>query len=179
MVDKSPLIDRNWDLLNLPLEDCSVDCFVCNAVLEHVFEPQLAIFEMHRTLKIGGQIWAEVPFNQFYHAHPLDFRRWTVQGLEWEMRRFDRVSSGMTAGITYEVRKIADIFKRESKATVEEYYIASLEAIATTYTETTKSPRLYSGSFFWGTKRNHSISDVECAYMQLLRADVLRRSEEK
>ena len=173
LFDKSSLIDHNWDLQDLPLEDCSVDCFVCNAILEHLYEPQLAIFEMYRTLKVGGHVWVEVPFSQFYHAHPYDFRRWTVKGLEWEMRRFQCLSSGVTANIDHEVRKIADSFARESKAPcASEATIKALESASRDYAATASPLRLYSGCFVWGKKTSHLTTAAEVEYMKQLGQEV-------
>lgn len=173
LFDKSSLIDHNWDLHNLPLEDNSVDCFVCNAILEHVFEPQLAIFEMYRTLKIGGQIWVEVPFNQFYHAHPYDFRRWTVNGIDWEMRRFKKVSSGISNSITHEVKKIVHAINTESDAgPVDNSLVSIVENITDDYTGSARLLRLYSGVFFWGIKESHDIQNFEMEYMKFLSTQV-------
>jgi predicted SAM-dependent methyltransferase len=179
LFDTSDLIDHNWDLLDLPVEDQSVGCFVCNAVLEHVYEPQLAIFEMYRTLELGGHIWVEVPFNQFYHAHPFDFRRWTVEGLQWEMRRFDEVASGVSGVITNEVVKIANAFRMEGKLDISQEKIDEVVATTERYVENATRPRLYSGTFFWGVKKSHAISNVEREYMLKLREDVAKKMPNK
>lgn len=176
--DTGALIDENVDLHDLPYEDCSVDCYVCNAVLEHVFEPQLAIFEMYRTLKVGGLIWVEVPFNQFYHAHPHDFRRWTTQGLAWDMYRFQQRGSGITADATREVRNIAKTIQRESGINdIPEASIVSLEDIIANYSKSTKLLRLYSGCYFWGEKIEHKIDEVDIEFMSRLRKRVLATTE--
>lgn len=175
LFDKSPLIDENVDLHDIPYADCSVDCYVCNAVLEHLYEPQLAIFEMYRTLKVGGFVWVEVPFNQFYHAHPSDFRRWTVEGLSWEMRRFEKHGAGISAGISREVRNVTSTITRESRISkIPDEALAKIEAVLDDYSSSAKLVRLYSGTFFWGEKRSHDINDVERSYMEVLRADVAR-----
>jgi len=172
--DHGPLIDEHHDLHDLPYEDCSVDCYVCNAVLEHVFEPQLAIFEMYRTLKVGGFIWVEVPFNQFYHAHPHDFRRWTTQGLAWDMYRFEQHGSGVAATAVREVRNIARTIQAESNISpISESSLAAMEGLLTNYSQSTKLLRLYSGCFFWGEKTEHKIDGVDVEFMSRLRSRVL------
>lgn len=179
LFDKSPLIDENVDLHNIPYADCTVDCYVCNAVLEHVYEPQLAIFEMYRTLKIGGLIWVEVPFNQFYHAHPSDFRRWTVEGLSWEMRRFYKHGAGISGDISREVRNVASTIARESEMSeIPNEVLTKMEAVLDGYSSSARLVRLYSGTFFWGEKTSHDIDDVERSYMERLRADVARAMSE-
>ena len=44
----------NIDLENQDFPDCEFDIFVSLDVLEHVFDPQKAIIEIYRTLKVGG-----------------------------------------------------------------------------------------------------------------------------
>ncbi|MBB2973935.1 methyltransferase domain-containing protein [Mesorhizobium sp. RMAD-H1] len=172
--DTGPLIDENVDLHDLPYDDCSVDCYVCNAVLEHVFEPQLAIFEMYRTLKVGGFIWVEVPFNQFYHAHPHDFRRWTTQGLSWEMYRFKQHGAGVAADFVREIRHIARVIQAESKIDpIPDEALDAMEKRIAHYSNTTRLLRLYSGCFFWGEKTEHKIDAIDIEFMSRLRRRVV------
>jgi SAM-dependent methyltransferase len=172
--DTSDFIDHNYDLHDLPYEDCTVDCYMCNAVLEHIFEPQLAIFEMYRTLKVGGLVWVEVPFNQFYHAHPFDFRRWTVNGLKWDMRRFEPYGYGVAVHIPYEVRHIAGVIQRESAMQAPTAKaLGRLEEMLKEYMETTQLLRLYSSTFFWGRKTSHEVDVCEAGFMDRLRREVL------
>jgi predicted SAM-dependent methyltransferase len=51
LLDDSPVIDAHWDIRCLSVADASVDCFVCNAVLEHVSQRDLALSEMFRSLR--------------------------------------------------------------------------------------------------------------------------------
>jgi SAM-dependent methyltransferase len=176
--DRSPLIDHPYDLHDLPFDDCSVDCYVCNAVLEHIFEPQLAIYEMWRTLKVGGMIWVEVPFLQFYHAHPHDFRRWTIPGLRWEMRRFKERACDFAGNISREVQPIAKALATESAAgPINPAYLRKIEATLDRYSESARLLRMYSGVFFWGEKISDERSTAEDAYMKELKAQVLKASE--
>ena len=46
LYDSSDLIDHQWDLHDLSLPENQVDCYVCNAVLEHAPYPKLAVSEM-------------------------------------------------------------------------------------------------------------------------------------
>lgn len=41
---------------NLPFDDCSVDVVVCYKTLEYLFEPRIAIIEISRVLRPGGQV---------------------------------------------------------------------------------------------------------------------------
>lgn len=115
MFDGSELIDENWDVQDLPLEDGSVDCYVCNAILEHVPVPELVIYEMHRTLKIGGHIWVEVPFLQYYYANPNDFLRWTLPGVRLWVGGLEEMKSDMIEGVAREAGKFYDFLYADAK----------------------------------------------------------------
>ena len=65
----------------MPFEDASFDSALCNAVLEHIIDPERAMAELARVVRKGGHIIATVPFLQPYHACPGDYRRYTADGL--------------------------------------------------------------------------------------------------
>jgi SAM-dependent methyltransferase len=65
----------------MPFADESFDSVLCNAVLEHVRDAELAIRELGRVVRKGGHLVVAVPFLQPYHACPGDFRRYTADGL--------------------------------------------------------------------------------------------------
>jgi SAM-dependent methyltransferase len=94
LYDVSPLIDFHYDIHDLKFPDETFDISVCNAVLEHVQDPLKAISELRRTLKKGGLIWIEVPFNQPYHAAPHDYWRVTTHGMRIWMKDFEEIESG-------------------------------------------------------------------------------------
>lgn len=84
-----PVPDYNPDIVGdihaLPLDDNSIDAIICMAVLEHVKNPFLAMQEMYRVLKPGGQLYLYVPF--LYYYHPMkpyydDYWRFTKDGLD-------------------------------------------------------------------------------------------------
>jgi len=70
------------DLGDIPKPDGSYDAILCNAVLEHVPDPERAMAEFHRLLAPGGTLVVSVPFLQPFHPTPYDFRRYTRTGLE-------------------------------------------------------------------------------------------------
>ncbi len=79
------------DIHRLPFADSSVEAYLCLAVLEHVEDPQLAVRELYRTLKPGGQCLLYVPFLFYYHAETgyyKDFWRFTHDGLRHLCRDF-------------------------------------------------------------------------------------------
>jgi SAM-dependent methyltransferase len=92
--DSSPLIDFHYDITSLGFADALFDACMCNAILEHVDDPQKAISELYRVLKPAGQIWVEVPLNQPYHPSPNDYWRVTPPGLRTWMAAFREISCG-------------------------------------------------------------------------------------
>lgn len=70
------------DLTAIPKPDKSYDAILCNAVLEHVPNPQAVMAELQRLLTPGGSLIVSVPFLQPFHPTPFDFRRYTLTGLQ-------------------------------------------------------------------------------------------------
>ena len=70
------------DLTAIPRPDGSYDSILCNAVLEHVPDPEKVMLELRRLLKPDGHIAVSVPFLQPFHPTPYDFRRYTREGLQ-------------------------------------------------------------------------------------------------
>lgn len=73
------------DAHDIPFKNESFDCIICNAVLEHVEQPSKVLAEIYRVLKFDGLLWVSVPFLQHIHADPYDFRRFTNNGLKYEV----------------------------------------------------------------------------------------------
>ena len=75
------------------------------AVLEYVRQPEQVVEEVYRVLKPGGQVCCYVPFMQGIHASPLDFQRYTPQGLDHLFRNFTErslvVASGPASGFAW------------------------------------------------------------------------------
>ena len=94
------------DIHKLPFKNESFDSCICNAVLEHVKEPEIVLSECNRVLKHEGVLWVSVPFLQHIHEE-YDFRRFTGQGLAYEVEktgfRVDRLhgSYGVVDNIEY------------------------------------------------------------------------------
>jgi len=66
---------------SMPFEDASFDSALCNAVLEHIIDPERAMAELARVVRKGGHLVITVPFLQPYHPCPGDYRRYTADGL--------------------------------------------------------------------------------------------------
>lgn len=71
------------DAYNTTFPDQSVDTVLSTAVLEHLEEPNKAIVEMYRILKVNGIAILAAPF--FWHLHeiPRDFFRYSPFGLRY------------------------------------------------------------------------------------------------
>jgi SAM-dependent methyltransferase len=68
-------------LHQIPIPDGLFDSIMCNAVLEHVVNPDEVMAEFYRVLKAGGHLYLCVPFLQPYHPDPTDYQRYTRDGL--------------------------------------------------------------------------------------------------
>jgi SAM-dependent methyltransferase len=86
------------DAHDIPLPDASVDGVWIQAVLEHVIQPDRVVAEIHRVLKPGGIVYAEIPFMQTVHEAAYDFTRYSDTGMRWLFRWFDRIQSGTVLG---------------------------------------------------------------------------------
>ena len=91
-------VDIQADILELPLRSACVESIVCTGVLEHTKDPSRAVSELYRVLKPGGRAYFEVPFIQTLHASPLDYYRWTPDGLTQLLRPFRILDLRVTAG---------------------------------------------------------------------------------
>ena len=80
------------DAHDIPFEDETFDGVVAQAVLEHVVDPYRCVDEIHRVLKSGGVLYADVPFMQQVHGGAYDFPRLTHLGLRRLFRRFSEIS---------------------------------------------------------------------------------------
>lgn len=65
----------------LPLADASVDLVLSSQVLEHVDDPADYLRESLRVLKPGGRLLLSTHGMMFFHPDPVDYWRWTGQGL--------------------------------------------------------------------------------------------------
>jgi SAM-dependent methyltransferase len=93
-----PNVNVVGDGASLPFADNCFDAVICQAVLEHVRDPQSVVAEIGRVLQTGGDVYAEIPFLQGFHAAPFDYQRYTLPGIEYLFRNFQKVNSGVCVG---------------------------------------------------------------------------------
>jgi SAM-dependent methyltransferase len=72
----------------------------CDAVLEHVGNPDAAMREIERVLAPGGYAHLVVPFCHPYHQYPSDFRRFTPDGLQQMAGSLEIAGAGWRTGPT-------------------------------------------------------------------------------
>jgi 2-polyprenyl-3-methyl-5-hydroxy-6-metoxy-1,4-benzoquinol methylase len=71
----------------VPLEDASVQAVLSTQVLEHVGDVQGYLREAHRLLNADGLLFCSTHGAFILHRHPTDFRRWTIDGLRYELEQ--------------------------------------------------------------------------------------------
>lgn len=97
-ISPGPAVDVVGDGHLLPFVDGGFDAVLSQAVLEHVANPAQVVAEAWRVLRPGGYIYVEIPFLQCYHPHPTDFQRYTIEGIERLLGRFEKIDSGVCVG---------------------------------------------------------------------------------
>jgi len=91
-------VDILSDAHNISFMDNTFDSIVCNAVLEHVYDPEKVVSEMIRVTKPGGYVYAEIPFVFFFHGYPNDFKRYTREGLKRLFSELEDIQISITNG---------------------------------------------------------------------------------
>src|SRR6201996_3478430 len=100
----------NLDLFPMPGVDVAADAEAlpfaaglfarveCDAVLEHVRDPERVMREIERVLAPGGYAHLVTPFCHPFHEYPKDYRRFTVDGLRELCGGVDVVAEGWRTG---------------------------------------------------------------------------------
>lgn len=63
-------VNIKCDIIDMPLENESVDVILCSEVFEHLKDPMLAIKEFSRVIKKGGELILTAPFCCLTHMAP-------------------------------------------------------------------------------------------------------------
>jgi hypothetical protein len=109
-----PNVDIIADAHSLPFANDTVDFIHCDAVLEHLQEPSIAVQEMFRALKPGCYIYSSVPFLQPYHGYPNHFQNFTLTGHKflYEKQGFRIIESGTCVGPIFSIAMQISYFIR-------------------------------------------------------------------
>jgi SAM-dependent methyltransferase/uncharacterized protein YbaR (Trm112 family) len=165
----TPAVAVVCDGHDLPFADRVFDAVVCQAVLEHVLDPQRVADEIWRVLGSGGLVYSEVPFMAQVHAGAFDFTRFTHLGHRRLWRRFDEIKSGADTGpgmalswsILYFVRSLTP---RPIWPAADRLVSASFFWLKYLDPWLVRKPAALDaayGSFFLGTQRETPIADRE------------------
>jgi SAM-dependent methyltransferase len=80
-VVENPAAELRGPVEALPVDDASFDLVLCTQVLEHSDDPAQAVRELRRVTAAGGRVLASTHGVQVYHPSPVDYWRWTHEGL--------------------------------------------------------------------------------------------------
>jgi ubiquinone/menaquinone biosynthesis C-methylase UbiE len=75
------IADYFCDGHRFPSDDATCDAILCYQVLDHVFNPDEFLGEMHRVLRIGGGVLVAIPFIWDEHEKPYDCAWYSSFGL--------------------------------------------------------------------------------------------------
>jgi SAM-dependent methyltransferase len=95
-----PGVDVAADAGQLPFPSAIFQRVECDAVLEHVRDPEQVLSEIRRVLAPGGYVHLVTPFCHPFHEYPKDFRRFTLDGLKELAGGMEVVAEGWRTGPT-------------------------------------------------------------------------------
>ena len=95
-----PGVDVAADAHRLPFPDSLFQRVECDAVLEHVRDPEQMVREIERVLAPGGYLHLVTPFCHPFHEYPKDYRRFTLDGLKLLAGGLEVIAEGWRTGPT-------------------------------------------------------------------------------
>jgi SAM-dependent methyltransferase len=95
-----PGVDVAADAHELPFPGSIFQRVECDAVLEHVRQPETVVRELIRVLAPGGYLHLVTPFCHPFHEYPRDYRRFTPDGLRELAGPLEVVAEGWRTGPT-------------------------------------------------------------------------------
>lgn len=95
-----PGVDVIADAQRLPFAGGLFQRIECDAVLEHVRNPERVMEEIRRVLAPGGYLHLVTPFCHPFHEYPKDYRRFTLDGLRELAGPLEEVAAGWRTGPT-------------------------------------------------------------------------------
>ena len=116
-------INIKCDIIDIPLEDSSVDAILCTEVFEHISNPVLALKEFSRLLSVGGTLILTAPFCCLTHMAPYFFYNgfsdyWYEEHLKQSgFKIVDKVNYGsFFKYLQQEVLRLNEVCERYSKS---------------------------------------------------------------
>jgi SAM-dependent methyltransferase len=88
------------DAEHLPFREGVFQRVECDAVLEHVPRPEPVVREIERVLLAGGYAHLVTPFCHPFHEYPMDYRRFSPDGLKQMAGGLQVVAEGWRTGPT-------------------------------------------------------------------------------
>lgn len=95
-----PGVDVAADAHALPFRSGLFQRIECDAVLEHVRQPEVVVRELTRVLAPGGYLHLVTPFCHPFHEYPRDYRRFSLDGLRELTGSLEVVAAGWRTGPT-------------------------------------------------------------------------------
>jgi len=89
-IEEGDSVDFVGDIHDTDISSDSFDTILAFEVLEHLYEPQVAVDEIYRILRPGGCFIGTTRFIYPYHGLPYDYYRFTEFALQ---RLFDKYAS--------------------------------------------------------------------------------------
>lgn len=90
-IDKANNPDICCDVHKIKYASNSFDTIIATHILEHCYDPQKVVNEIHRLLKKSCICILTVPFSYPYHPGPNDYYRFTWDSLKYLFRKFKKV----------------------------------------------------------------------------------------
>jgi SAM-dependent methyltransferase len=105
-------VDLVGDAHRLPLATGSIDAVHCEAVFEHLRDPEIAAGEMLRVMKPGALAFVCTPFMQPFHGYPSHFQNYTLFGHQrlFERAGFTVLESGTCVGPSWAISHIVTFY---------------------------------------------------------------------
>lgn len=98
------------DIIDMPLDDESIDVVLCTEVLEHIADPIMALKEFSRIIKKGGKVIITAPFASLVHMAPYYYNSGFSR--YWYEKNFDEVGFEIV-----EIKSYGDYFSWLSQET--------------------------------------------------------------
>jgi len=159
-IDLFENVDIVANAARMPFLDETFDLVICEAVLEHVPNPQAIVSEIIRVLRPGGHVYVEVPFLQGFHADPHDYQRYTLPGLRTLLAGFEPVRDGVALGpssaLAWMLREYLTLFApravRTPVAVASAWLTTPVKYLDRFVGRRPGAERIASSMYFWGSK---------------------------